>query len=53
VNINIAGRLPLEEGLFFLLTNTLVSMGMTLVLANESRSRVPGFLRRYLPKLRD
>ena len=49
VNVNIAGRLPLEEGLFFLLTNTLIAMGMTLVLAKESRRRVPAFLAKRLP----
>jgi lycopene cyclase domain-containing protein len=49
VNVNLAGKLPLEEGLFFLLTNTLVALGMTLVLSNQSRERVPASLRRYLP----
>ncbi len=53
VGVDIGGKLPLEEGLFFLITNTLISMGMTLVLARESRSRVPPFLRQYLPKLKD
>lgn len=33
------GTLPLEEGLFFLITNTLVVVGMTLVLAEESQER--------------
>ena len=50
VNVNLGGKLPLEEGLFFLLTNTLVALGMTLVLSNRSRERVPAFLRRYLPR---
>jgi lycopene beta-cyclase len=49
VNINLGGKLPLEEGLFFMLTNVLVSFGMTLALAEQSRKRVPAFLRRYLP----
>jgi lycopene cyclase domain-containing protein len=50
VNVQIAGRLPLEEGLFFLLTNTLIATGMTLVMAKDSRRRVPAFLRNLLPK---
>jgi lycopene cyclase domain-containing protein len=53
VGVDIGGKLPLEEGLFFLITNTLISLGMTLVLARESRSRVPPFLRKYLPKLKE
>jgi lycopene cyclase domain-containing protein len=48
VNVHICGRLPLEEGLFFLLTNTLVSFGMTLVLSKQSQARVPTLLRRRL-----
>ncbi len=48
VNLLIGGKLPLEEGLFFLLTNTLVSLGITLVLSPESQKRVPAFLRRRL-----
>jgi len=53
VNVHIGGKLPLEEGVFFLLTNMLVSMGMTLVMAKESRRRVPARLRQYLPKIED
>jgi lycopene beta-cyclase len=34
------GTLPLEEALFFLITNMLVVIGMTLVLAEESQARV-------------
>ncbi|MCK6579216.1 MAG: lycopene cyclase domain-containing protein [Anaerolineae bacterium] len=48
VNVDLGGKLPLEEGLFFLLTNTLISLGMTLVLSKESQKRVPGPLRRLL-----
>lgn len=51
--VNLGGKLPLEEGLFFLVTNTLIGLGMTLVLARDSRDRVPPFLRRYLPKLKE
>lgn len=36
----IAGILPLEEVLFFLLTNTLIVFGVTLSLAPESRARM-------------
>jgi lycopene cyclase domain-containing protein len=45
------GALPLEEGLFFLLTNTLIVFGVVLVLAQESQQRAPvallTFLRRW------
>ena len=34
------GRLPVEEALFFLMTVTLLSFGMTLSLSSESRSRL-------------
>jgi lycopene cyclase domain-containing protein len=33
------GSLPLEELLFFLVTNTLIVFGMTLLMANETRQR--------------
>lgn len=50
INVNLlGGKLPLEEGLFFLLTNTLISVGMTLVLAKSSRARVPAAWRKYVP----
>jgi lycopene cyclase domain-containing protein len=39
VGVNLLGRLPLEELLFFLLTNTLVTMGITLVTSAESKIR--------------
>ena len=48
LNIFLAGQLPVEEFLFFLLTNTLVSFGMVLTLACESRERVPKRLRHVL-----
>ena len=41
--IHLPGGLPLEEFLFFLFTNVLVGFGITLALAQESRSRVPWF----------
>ncbi|MFQ3568159.1 MAG: lycopene cyclase domain-containing protein [Aggregatilineales bacterium] len=48
VNIDLFGRLPLEEGVFFLLTNTLVTLGTILVLSRQSQQRVPPFVRRLL-----
>lgn len=48
INVHLGGKLPLEEGLFFMLTNTLIAFGMTLVLSKESQARVPAFLRRRL-----
>lgn len=49
VNVYLGGRLPLEEGLFFLMTNMLIAFGLTLVLSPQSQQRLPAFLRRYLP----
>lgn len=48
VNFLIGGRLPLEEGLFFFLTNVLITFGMTLVLSKESQRRVPEWLKKKL-----
>jgi putative membrane protein len=39
VGILLGGILPIEELIFFLLTNTLVVLGLTLVLAEESQVR--------------
>lgn len=39
-NIYLGGVLPIEEFIFFLLTNTLLVFGVTLVLARESQSRL-------------
>ena len=36
----IGGVLPVEELLFFLLTNTLIGFGMTLVMSSESQARL-------------
>lgn len=44
------GHLPLEEVVFFLLTNMLVVFGTVLVLARESQTRVPARLRGMLPQ---
>ncbi len=46
----IKDKLPLEEGLFFLVTNVLVSLGMTLVLSTESLQRVPPPVRAWLER---
>ncbi|MFZ0547179.1 MAG: lycopene cyclase domain-containing protein, partial [Candidatus Promineifilaceae bacterium] len=47
LNILIGGTLPLEEFLFFLLTNLLITFGLVLLWAKESRQRL-GQLRRRL-----
>lgn len=44
LNILLAGVLPIEEAIFFLITNTLVVFGMTLVLAQESQARADALL---------
>lgn len=51
VNVHLGGRLPLEEGLFFLVTNVLISFGMTLVMSPRSQERIPRALRPWLQKL--
>jgi lycopene cyclase domain-containing protein len=50
VNVELGNGLPLEEGLFFLLTNVLVAMGFTLVQSPESRKRVPSALRQWIER---
>ncbi|MFN2143223.1 MAG: lycopene cyclase domain-containing protein [Candidatus Promineifilaceae bacterium] len=42
LNLLLGGILPVEEFLFFLLTNTLVTFGMTLVLARAGHRRFAG-----------
>lgn len=49
LQIYLAGVLPIEEMIFFTLTNILVIFGITLVMARESHERVPGLARRWLP----
>ena len=44
----IGGVLPIEEALFFLLTNTLVVFGLALVMEHESENRIPVKLRQWL-----
>lgn len=41
------GSLPVEELIFFLLTNTLIAFGITLLLAPESRTRAIELKRRF------
>jgi len=41
INLLLGGVLPLEEFMFFLLTNTLIVFGITLGLAPESIKRIP------------
>ncbi|KAA3646147.1 MAG: lycopene cyclase domain-containing protein [Chloroflexi bacterium] len=49
LNIFLGGHLPVEEAVFFLLTNTLVVFGLALSLAQESRARLPKwFPRRWV-----
>jgi lycopene cyclase domain-containing protein len=45
--IHIGGILPLEELLFFFLTNTLIVFGVTLALANSSSKRFAAFKQRF------
>lgn len=44
VEIYLAGVLPLEEFVFFLITNVLIVFGITLALAAESRERLDAFV---------
>ena len=50
VNI-LVGGLPIEEIVFFLMTNVLISFGMTLVLAQASQERAPKALLRLFSRL--
>lgn len=45
LGIHVLPHLPLEEFIFFCLTNLLLVFGVTLVMSNESEQRLPGFLR--------
>lgn len=44
----IGGVLPIEEAIFFLITNVLIVFGMTLVMEHESESRVPAAMKAWL-----
>ena len=46
LNIFLGGILPLEELIFFLVTNCLIVFGMTLFLAKESRDRFESMIRK-------
>lgn len=48
VNVQLGGKLPLEEGVFFLLTNTLITLGMILSLSKGSAQRIPATIRQVL-----
>ncbi len=50
VGINV-GHLPIEEIIFFLVTNMLVVFGTILVLAQESQARAPAGLIKFLHRL--
>lgn len=45
IGVDVIPNLPFEEFLFFLLTNTLLVFGVTLVQSKESEKRLPTFLR--------
>ena len=47
----LGGVLPLEEFTFFLLTNTLLTFGITLLLARESHERLPQWFKRRFGRL--
>ncbi len=51
VGVYLGQILPLEEFVFFLLTNTLVVFGMILVLAKESQRRIPSGLGGFITRI--
>jgi lycopene cyclase domain-containing protein len=51
LEIYLGGVLPLEECTFFLVTNTLITFGMTLMLARESRERMPQKLQSLIAQI--
>jgi hypothetical protein len=46
------GRLPLEEMVFFFMTNLIIGLGMTLMLSSTSRKRLIEWRERYFRKNR-
>jgi len=48
LGLHLPGGLTLEEALFFLVTNTLIGLGITLFLAEESRARLQEFGNRHV-----
>ena len=53
LNIFLGGHLPVEEFIFFLLTNTLVTFGTVLILTQESCERVPVSLKKRFNAVED
>lgn len=51
LNIFLGGVLPIEEAIFFLVTNVLVVLGLTLFGAQESQNRVPLPLNTWLRRV--
>ena len=47
LQIYLGGILPIEEFVFFLVTNVMVTFGMVLVLARHSQTRLEALLARY------
>ncbi|MCS7220032.1 MAG: lycopene cyclase domain-containing protein [Anaerolineae bacterium] len=47
LGVHLLGGLPLEEAIFFLVTNTLIGFGITLAMAEESGTRLSSWLRRW------
>lgn len=47
----LGGVLPIEEAIFFFITNTLPVFGLTLSMAQETAARLPGRISRALPRL--
>jgi lycopene beta-cyclase len=46
----IGGVLPIEEAIFFLITNVLIVFGLTLVMEHESEKRVPVVMKSWLER---
>jgi lycopene cyclase domain-containing protein len=51
IGVLLGGALPLEELIFFWVTNTLVVFGVTLILAAESRGRMRQVRQRWAPRI--
>jgi lycopene cyclase domain-containing protein len=50
LNVLIGGVLPLEEFIFFVMTNVLIVFGITLVLSKDNRARYARFRQQLRPK---
>ncbi len=53
LGLHLPGGLPVEEALFFLVTNILIGFGATLALAEESRTRLGKLTHRFGSRLGD